>query len=88
MFPFRIGLRLPHARGWGILWKAPEGNCMKKNYADMDPVEEIRAIRAELMSEFKTLDALCEYLRPQKISLQNPKAGKKKRKSAKRLAHA
>ncbi len=35
---------------------------MKKNYADMDPIEEIRAIRAEIMREFKTLDAYCEYL--------------------------
>jgi len=36
---------------------------MKKNYADMDPIEEIRAIRAELSRRFKTPSALCEYAR-------------------------
>jgi len=36
---------------------------MKKNYADMDPIEEIRAIREELSRRFKTPSALCEYAR-------------------------
>jgi len=36
---------------------------MKKNYADMDPIEEIRAIRAELNREFPTVDALFDYMR-------------------------
>ena len=36
---------------------------MKKNYADMDPLEEVRAIRAELNSEFATVHDLCEYMR-------------------------
>jgi len=35
---------------------------MKKNYADMDPIEELRAIRAELSREFPTAKALREYL--------------------------
>ena len=35
---------------------------MKKAYANMDLLEEIRAIRTELMREFKTLDALCDHL--------------------------
>jgi len=36
---------------------------MKKNYADMDPIEEIRAVRAEINREFPTVKALCDYLR-------------------------
>jgi len=35
---------------------------MKKNYADMDPIEELRAIREELSREFPTAKALREYL--------------------------
>jgi hypothetical protein len=35
---------------------------MKKKYADMDPIEEIRAIREELSRKFPTVEALCEYL--------------------------
>ena len=37
-------------------------NKAKKNYADMDPVEEIRAVRKELGRRFPTPRALCEYL--------------------------
>lgn len=36
---------------------------MKKNYADMDPLEEIRAIREEISGEFKSLRELGAYLR-------------------------
>ena len=36
---------------------------MKKNYADMDPLEEVRAIREEISREFKTIHDLGEYLR-------------------------
>ena len=35
---------------------------MKKNYADMDPIEEIRAIRTELSRKFPTTRALWEHL--------------------------
>lgn len=35
----------------------------RKNYADMDPTEEIRAIREEMSREFSTLRELGEYLR-------------------------
>jgi len=35
----------------------------KKSYADMDPIEEIRAIRAELSRRFPTMKALGDYLR-------------------------
>jgi len=35
---------------------------MKKSYADMDPVEEIRAIRKEIMRKYKTVEAYCDYL--------------------------
>ena len=36
---------------------------VKKNYADMDPIEELRAIRAELSRKFPTAKALGDYLR-------------------------
>ncbi|MDR1519568.1 MAG: hypothetical protein LBU23_05420 [Planctomycetota bacterium] len=63
---------------------------MKKSYPDMDPVEEIRAIRKDIMREFKTLDALCEYLDAKHVITPASKAktGKKAsghRKPAKRL---
>jgi len=35
---------------------------MKKKYADMDPLEEIRAIREELHREFPSVDALFDYV--------------------------
>jgi len=35
----------------------------EKNYADMDPIEEIRAVRAEINRKFPTVKALCDYLR-------------------------
>jgi hypothetical protein len=35
---------------------------MEKNYAEMNPIEEIGAIREEIMEEFKTLDAYVAYL--------------------------
>jgi hypothetical protein len=36
---------------------------MKKSYADMDPLEEVRAIKEEISREFKTVHAYGEYLR-------------------------
>jgi len=38
-------------------------NKVKKPYADMDPIEEIRAVREELSREFPTARALGDYLR-------------------------
>ena len=38
-------------------------NNVKKPYADMDPLEEIRAIREELNREFPTVEAFGDYLR-------------------------
>jgi len=38
-------------------------NKEKKSYADMDPLEEIRAIREELNREFPTVEAFGDYLR-------------------------
>ena len=35
---------------------------MKKNYADMDPLEELREIRKEIMRKHKTVEAYCDYL--------------------------
>ncbi len=35
----------------------------KKSYADMDPLEEIRAIKEEIGREFTTVHAYSEYLR-------------------------
>ena len=43
---------------------------MKKNYADMDSLEEVRAIKEELSREFPTAEALGEYLR--KMYPMNP----------------
>jgi len=45
---------------------------MKKDYADMDPLEEIRAIREEISRKYKTVDAYCDYL--QKAYPMNPPA--------------
>jgi len=36
---------------------------MKKSYADMDPIEELRAIREEINREFPTVEGLFDYLR-------------------------
>jgi len=36
---------------------------MKKNYADMDSLEEVHAIKEELSREFPTAEAFGEYLR-------------------------
>lgn len=52
---------------------------MKKKYADMDPLEEIRAIREEINREFKTASALSEYLRtnPAANYFEKPKIEKR-----------
>lgn len=57
---------------------------MKKSYADMDPVEEIRTIRTEIMNEFKTLDALCEYLNNPRPSTSPRKNETRKKALARR----
>ena len=44
---------------------------MKKNYANMDPLEEVRAIREEISREFKSIHDLGEYLREKKSSPQS-----------------
>ena len=36
---------------------------VKKSYADMDPIEEIRAVREELNREFPAVEAFGDYLR-------------------------
>ena len=38
-------------------------NNTKKNYADMDPLDEIRAIKEEISREFPTARAFGDYLR-------------------------
>ncbi|MCL2701101.1 MAG: hypothetical protein FWE88_05350 [Phycisphaerae bacterium] len=61
---------------------------MKKNYADMDPLEEIRAIREEISRKFKTAEAYGDYL--QKIYPLNPPPEpprKGRRVSTKTAAH-
>ena len=71
---------------------------------DLDPVEEIRAIRAKINRKYKTIDAYCEHLRTipsadvllaqiqAKIAKAKIKAAAKpaasRRKAAKRLAPA
>jgi hypothetical protein len=68
----------------------------KKSYADMDPLEEIRAIREEISREFKTLSAYGDYLRKKypsanaPVESQTPKTAKKpsaRRKASKHPAH-
>ncbi len=44
----------------------------KKSYADMDPLEEIRAIKEEISREFKTPGAYIEYLRKKYPNGANP----------------
>ena len=65
---------------------------MKKNYADMDPIEEIRAIREELNREFPTVDALFDYLRdnfPMKKTLAElPRKGQQAPTKTKTKANA
>ncbi len=67
------------------------------SYADMDPLEEIRAIKEEMSREFPTAGALGKYLREKypaaSAPAESPKAGAAKkpsrqRKAAKRPVHA
>ena len=70
----------------------------KKSYADMDPLEEIRAIREEISGEFNSLRDLGAYLRDKRsgdstpaVTSGAPKAAMKRigqRKAVRRLAHA
>jgi hypothetical protein len=63
---------------------------MKKKYADMDPIEEIRAVRAELSRKFPTTKALFDHLR-QHYPVTNPAPElpqKNRRTSAKAKANA
>jgi hypothetical protein len=46
---------------------------MKKKYADMDPMEEIRAIREEISAEFKSVSAYGEYLQEKYSNGTKPK---------------
>ncbi len=46
---------------------------MKKKYADMDPMEEIRAIREEISAEFKSVSAYGEYLQEKYPNDTKPK---------------
>ena len=57
---------------------------MKKNYADMDPLEEIRAIREEISKEFATMRSYGEFLRknyPTAPSAASPPARKPRTKA-------
>jgi len=47
---------------------------MKKKYADMDSLEEVRAIKEELAREFPTAQAFGEYLRKNYPMKSTPKA--------------
>lgn len=57
---------------------------MKKNYADMDPLEEIRVIRQEINNEFKTARAIGEYLRSKlpTDALKEPECQKRRKQTA------
>ena len=53
---------------------------MKKKYADMDPTEEMRAIKEELSREFPTAKAFGEYVRsqyPMNPSTKSPHSGRR-----------
>ena len=63
-------------------------NKVKKPYADMDPIEEIRAVREELSREFPTAKSLREYLwkhypgsRPTPVPAPKPKSHRASAKS-------
>ena len=54
---------------------------MKKSYADMGPLEEIRAIREEISREFKSLHDLGEYLRKNHPAKSVPESPRKARRT-------
>jgi len=64
---------------------------MKKNYADMDPIEELRAIRAKLSRKFPTAKALREHLwkkYPGSVPLSEPqRKGRRTSTKTKATAH-
>ncbi len=55
----------------------------KKSYADMDPLEEIQAIKEEISREFGTVSAYGEYLRKKypnamnSVTIPTPKINRK-----------
>lgn len=61
---------------------------MGKKYADMDPLEEIRAIREEISREFKTVSAYGEYLLKKYPDARATAKPARRRKNAKRLTTA
>jgi len=53
---------------------------MKKKYAEMEPLEEIHAIRDELVREFRTIGAICDHLDERqalKPSAKPPRGGRR-----------
>lgn len=60
---------------------------MKKKYADMDPLEEIRAIREEIGREFETVLDLGKYLR-EKSRTALPKGPKRQGRASSAKAGA
>jgi len=62
---------------------------MKKNDADMDPLEELHAVKAEISRRFPTTEALCDYLRQKYDTdppLEPPQKGRRTSTKAKNNA--
>ena len=55
---------------------------MKKKYADMDSLEEVRAIKEEIAREFPTAEALGEYLMKKYPMNLPPKSPHKNRRAS------
>ena len=55
---------------------------MKKKYADMDSLEEVRAIKEEIAREFPTAEALGEYLMKKFPMNLPPKPPRKSRRAS------
>jgi len=59
-------------------------NNTKKNYSDMDPLEEVRAVREEISREFPSLRDLGEFLRKKYPTPSSPESSRKGRRDSAR----
>jgi hypothetical protein len=60
---------------------------MKKNYADLDPLEELRAVKEEISRRFPTVKAYGDYLREKYpdfgLKSESPRKGRRTSTKAK-----
>ena len=61
-------------------------NNVKKNYADMDPLEEVRAVREEISREFPSLRDLGEFLRKKYPAPSSPESPRKSPRSSAKMS--